>query len=144
LEQAMSDVLAQTLDWFHQAVSEPTPRNRQIQVAVHLEEFHEMMTALNLQEHSQGVHELSEAIKQDTFKYQSKIIDRQELLDSLCDQIVTAVGVARMFGLDIVGALKEVNASNYSKFVDGKPLFDENGKIKKGPNYFKPDLSKFV
>ena len=103
-----------------------------------------MMTALNLQSHSQSVHELSEAIKRDTFQYQSKIIDRQELLDSLADQIVTAVGVARMFELDIVGALKEVNASNYSKFVDGKPLFDENGKIKKGPNYFKPDLSKFV
>ena len=138
------NVLGKTAEWFAQAAPDPTVRNQQIQVAVHLEEFHEMMTALNLQENSQSVHELSEAIKKGQFEYKSKGIDRQELLDSLADQIVTAVGIAHMYGLDIVGALKEVNASNWSKFVDGKPLFDENGKIKKGPNYFKPDLSKFV
>ena len=138
------NVLARTAEWFEKAVLEPTVRNQQIQVAVHLEEFHEMMTALNLQENSQGVHELSQAIKKGQFEYKSKSIDRQELLDSLADQIVTAVGVAHMYGLDIVGALGEVNRSNWSKFVDGKPIFDENGKIKKGPNYSRPDLSKFV
>ena len=70
--------------------------------------------------------------------------DRQLLLDSLCDQIVTAVGVAHMFGLDITGALEEVNRSNWSKFVDGEPVFNKHGKIAKGPNYSPPDLSKFV
>ncbi len=49
-----------------------------------------------------------------------------------------------MFDMDIVGALQEVNRSNYSKFVNGRAVFDENGKIKKGPDYSKPDLTKFV
>lgn len=67
-----------------------------------------------------------------------------ELLDSLCDQIVTAVGVAHMLGMDIEGALKEVNDSNMSKFEDGKAVFNENGKIKKGKHYRKPNLASFV
>jgi len=49
-----------------------------------------------------------------------------------------------MFELNILDGLTEVNRSNWSKFVDGKPLFDENGKIKKGPGYSKPDLSGLV
>jgi hypothetical protein len=46
-----------------------------------------------------------------------------------------------MFDMDIVGALREVNRSNYSKFVNGRAVFDENGKIKKGADYSKPDLT---
>ena len=49
-----------------------------------------------------------------------------------------------MLGMDPVGGLAEVNESNWSKFVDGEPQFDENKKIKNGPNYRKPDLSPFV
>jgi hypothetical protein len=59
----------------------------------------------------------------------------------LADQIVTAVGIASMLDMDIVGALQEVNRSNYSKFVNGRAVFDENGKIKKGADYSKPDLT---
>lgn len=48
-------------------------------------------------------------------------------------------------GFDMSGALKEVNLSNWSKFDEnGNPIFNENGKIVKGENYFKPDLAKFV
>ena len=49
-----------------------------------------------------------------------------------------------MFGLDIEGALAEVIRSNYSKFVDGKPVFDANGKIAKPATYSPPDLTAFV
>ena len=67
------------------------------------------------------------------------------VLDSLADQIVTAVGTAHMNGMDIVGALHEVNGSNFSKFDDeGNPIFNDNKKIMKGPNYYKPDLVKFL
>lgn len=66
-----------------------------------------------------------------------------ELLDSLCDQIVTAIGVAHMMGFDIESALNEVNRSNWSKFIDGKAVFDENGKIAKPDTYSKPDLTSF-
>lgn len=70
--------------------------------------------------------------------------DKTELLDALCDQIVTAVGVAHMFGMNIEGALTEVNRSNWSKFVNEAPVFDENGKIAKGPDYTPPDLTEFL
>lgn len=49
-----------------------------------------------------------------------------------------------MMGFDMVGALKEVNASNYSKFENGKPVFNEQGKIAKGKDYFKPNLTTYL
>jgi len=49
-----------------------------------------------------------------------------------------------MLGYQIHGAMLEVNASNFSKFVDGEPVFNEDRKIMKGPDYFKPDLKKFL
>ncbi|MFV0357767.1 MAG: hypothetical protein ACK5LG_22075 [Bacteroides thetaiotaomicron] len=62
------------------------------------------------------------------------------LLDSLCDQVVTAAGVAYDYGYQFPQAIREVNRSNFSKFVNGLPVFDENGKIKKGPDYSPPNL----
>ncbi|MEG9499874.1 hypothetical protein [Mannheimia indoligenes] len=62
----------------------------------------------------------------------------------LCDQIVTAIGVAYMFGMDIQGALKEVADSNDSKFENGEPVFNEQGKIAKGKHYFSPNLKQFI
>jgi predicted HAD superfamily Cof-like phosphohydrolase len=69
---------------------------------------------------------------------------RVELLDALCDQIVTAVGVAYMMGMDIEGALAEVNRSNWSKFEGGVPVFNEQGKIAKGVEYTPPELSDYI
>ena len=72
-------------------------------------------------------------------------VDRVTLLDALCDQIVTAVGVAHMLGMDIEGALKEAASSNDSKFgEDGKPIFNEQSKIMKGPHYQSPDLTAYT
>lgn len=129
--------------WFKRAVPEPTSKNCSVQYGVHLEEVAEMLTAV-----TDSDPYLTEDIQSTAYDYKLgsafNISDREEFLDSLCDQIVTAVGVAYMNGFDIVGALQEVNRSNWSKFENGTPLFDENGKIKKGPNYSPPDLSKFV
>lgn len=71
------------------------------------------------------------------------VINRKEFLDSLADQIVTAAGVGHCAGMDVPGAVEVVDHSNWSKFVDGEPVFDNNGKITKGPDYFKPDLEGF-
>jgi hypothetical protein len=49
-----------------------------------------------------------------------------------------------MLDMDVLGALEEVNRSNFSKFENGKAVFDENGKITKGKNYSKPNLKPFV
>ena len=68
-----------------------------------------------------------------------------QLNASLCDQIVTAVGVAHCAGMKIVDGLHEVNRSNWSKFDEnGEPILDETRKIIKGPNYTKPDLTLLV
>lgn len=72
------------------------------------------------------------------------IKDSVELLDALADQIVTATGVGTFLGMNVPGALAEVNRSNYSKFEDGKPIFNENKKVMKGKDYTPPDLSKFI
>lgn len=67
-----------------------------------------------------------------------------ELLDALADITVTTTGTAQYAGFDFDGALTNVNQSNWSKFEDGKPILNENGKIMKGKNYFKPELEKFI
>ncbi len=138
----MTNVLQDTAKWFVEAVREPNDGNRLVQVGVHFEEFAEMLDSLGgFGGVAQSMHEFANAMKAKNLDIE---VDRKALLDSLADQIVTAVGVAHMFGLDIVGALNEVNRSNYSKFVDGKAVFNELGKITKGPNYSKPNLEPFI
>ena len=66
------------------------------------------------------------------------------LLDSLADQVVTAIGVAHCAGMDFPGALAEVNRSNWSKFENGAPVFLTGGKIGKGEFYTPPNLTDFV
>jgi len=131
--------LKETLCWFEEAVREPTLTNMNVQVGVSLEETAEMIAALGLS--CPELDKLATDLKAGTVKIDMAKVDRKELLDACCDQIVTNVGVARMFDLDIIGGMTEVNRSNWSKFVDGKPIFNENGKIVKGPNYTPPDLS---
>lgn len=70
--------------------------------------------------------------------------DRKELLDALADQIVTATGVGTFLGMNVPGALAEVNRSNYSKFEDGEPIFNENKKVMKGKDYTPPDLTPYI
>ncbi|WP_241431805.1 nucleoside triphosphate pyrophosphohydrolase family protein [Avibacterium paragallinarum] len=143
------------IDWFKTAIPQPTDKNRAVQIGVHFEEVAEMTTAIykdGLQNPSiildsrKSFSELSEHFKQDWLVKNNSFTNKQkkELLDSLCDQIVTAIGVAHMLGMDIQGALNEVNRSNWSKFENGKPVFNEQGKIAKGKNYFKPNLSNFI
>ena len=135
--------------WFESAMPEPTREQIAIQVGCHLEEVCEMLESINLGG-SEAMDSLdlesSEFKCQPSDYYLNKLDDviKTELLDSLADQIVTAIGVAHMFGFDIENALEEVNRSNFSKFEDGKPVFDSNGKITKGKNYTPPNLKPFV
>jgi predicted HAD superfamily Cof-like phosphohydrolase len=71
----------------------------------------------------------------------ASVTDRKEFLDSLADQIVTAVGVGHCAGMKTADACYMVDSSNWSKFdADGLPIFDANGKITKGPGYEPPNL----
>lgn len=136
--------------WFEIAVPNPTIENVSVQYGCHLEEVAEMLEVTDWGSMALSkLLSLAEAYKDNNphcSELLTKLDNNQkiELLDSLCDQIVTAVGVAHMLGMDIEGALKEVNDSNMSKFEDGKAVFNENGKIKKGKHYRKPNLTSFI
>ena len=71
--------------------------------------------------------------------------DLLEVADALTDILYVTYGAGIAFGIDLDKCFEEVQNSNMSKLgEDGKPIYNEAGKVMKGPNYFKPDLSKFV
>ena len=80
--------------------------------------------------------ELEEAIKNN---------DLLEVADALTDILYVTYGAGHAFGIDLDKCFEEVQNSNMSKLgEDGKPIYNEAGKVMKGPNYFKPDLLKFI
>ena len=71
--------------------------------------------------------------------------DIKEVADALTDILYVTYGAGHAFGIDLDKCFNEVQKSNMSKLgKDGKPIYNEKGKVMKGPNYFKPDLKKFV
>ena len=136
-------------EWFKAAKPNPSTADACVQIGCHYEEVSEMSAALN--------DDVEYEIVDTALKYKMKhswylgaveelsADARVELLDALCDQIVTAVGVAYMMGMDIEGALAEVNRSNWSKFKGGVvPVFNEHGKIVKCAEYTPPELSDYI
>ena len=79
--------------------------------------------------------ELKDAIKNN---------DIVEVADALTDLLYVTYGAGHAFGIDLDKCFNEVQSSNMSKLSrDGKPIYNEFGKVMKGPDYFKPDLRKF-
>ena len=82
------------------------------------------------------LNELQEAMKNN---------DLLEVADALTDILYVTYGAGHSFGIDLDKCFNEVQNSNMSKLGEnGEPIYNESGKVMKGPNYFKPDLSKFV
>ena len=82
------------------------------------------------------LNELTDAIKQRNLV---------EVADALTDILYVTYGAGHAFGINLDKCFEEVQNSNMSKLDEnGKPIYNEHGKVMKGPNYFKPDLSKFV
>jgi predicted HAD superfamily Cof-like phosphohydrolase len=82
------------------------------------------------------LNELKEAIDKNNLK---------EVADALADILYVTYGAGHAFGINLDACFTEVQSSNMSKLgKDGKPIYNEHGKVLKGPKYFKPDLSKFV
>ena len=80
--------------------------------------------------------ELQEAMKSN---------DLLEVADALTDILYVTYGAGHAFGIDLDKCFDEVQNSNMSKLGEnGEPIYNESGKVMKGPNYFKPDLSKFI
>ena len=144
------DPIQQILDWFKTAKPNPTEKDKATQLGAHFEEVAEMMMALDAN------YEAVQRVSQDCYKSEDVFHNSygdeltfpvdwvEQLLDACGDQIVTAVGFCYMMGWDIRGALAEIIRSNNSKFVDGKAIKNENGKIMKGENYTPPNLKEFL
>jgi len=82
------------------------------------------------------LNELEEAMKTKNLK---------EVADALTDILYVTYGAGYAYGIDLDKCFKEVQRANMSKLgKDGKPIYNDQGKVMKGPNYIEPDLSKFV
>ena len=96
----------------------------------------EKINSLRLSLIQEELDELIKAIKEN---------DILEVADALTDILYVTYGAGHAFGIDLDKCFDEVQNSNMSKLDEnGKPIYNESGKVMKGPNYFKPDLSKFV
>ena len=96
----------------------------------------EKINSLRLNLIQEELDELTKAIKEN---------DILEVADALTDILYVTYGAGHAFGVDLDKCFDEVQKSNMSKLgKDGKPIYNEFGKVMKGPNYFKPDLSKFI
>lgn len=144
-------MLESTRQWFLKAVPNPTSKNISTQVGCHLEEVEEMLQTIYpngsydaelLQRAQDAITNLANHMKRKDDAY--RIDGSTNLLDALADQIVTATGVGTFLGMNVPGALAEVNRSNYSKFEDGEPIFNENKKVMKGKDYTPPDLTPYI
>ena len=79
------------------------------------------------------------------FKDAIKNNDLKEAVDALTDILYVTYGAGHAFGINLDKCFEEVQQSNMSKLGDdGKPIYNESGKVMKGPKYFKPNLKKFV
>ena len=137
-------------EWFKAAKPEPTVKDASVQIGCHYEEVAEMANALWDDELQESAENAANTYK-DADDYFTDFLEyltesqRIQILDAICDQIVTAVGAAYMMGMDIEGALAEVNRSNWSKFKGGiVPVFNEHGKIAKCAEYTPPELSDYI
>ena len=94
------------------------------------------ITKLRLDLIREELSELEEAIEKKDIK---------EVADALTDILYVTYGAGHAFGINLDRCFEEVQNSNMSKLgSDGKPIYNEHGKVMKGPDYFKPDLGKFV
>ena len=81
----------------------------------------------------------------DEFDQALKNKDLKEVADALTDILYVTYGAGHAFGIDLDKCFEEVQKSNMSKLgEDGKPIYNEKGKVMKGPKYFQPDLKKFI
>ena len=88
-----------------------------------------------------------ELIKEELDELKQAIKDKnlKEVADALTDILYVTYGAGHAFGIDLDKCFDEVQSSNMSKLgSDGKPIYNESGKVMKGPNYFQPNLRKFI
>lgn len=133
--------------WHKVARPEPTERDFDVQLGCHIEEVAEMIADLKFGDMPgadtplyNNLMVLATRLKRG--EIEATVLDRENFLKELCDQVVTATGVAHCAKMNLPEALEKVDHSNWSKFgKDCQPIRDENGKIIKGTAYMPPDLT---
>ena len=97
---------------------------------------------------TEKINQLRISLIQEELSELKEAMDNKDLLevaDALTDLLYVTYGAGHAFGIDLDKCFNEVQNSNMSKLgKDGKPIYNQLGKVMKGPNYFKPDLRKFV
>ena len=130
-------------------VARPNPDDQafQVQLGCHYEEIAEQLAELvgndeGFEEELQRAYSavINVAAKLKNHVATVNVVNRKRFLDSAADQVVTSIGVAYCAKMDAVTAIDRVDQSNWSKYVDGKPVFNEKGKIAKPATYREPDL----
>jgi len=151
--QAQKDNLQATTDWIQTCIPEPSNKDFHTQLGVFCEEVGEVLSEVACLDQDTvklmtvaciAMETLGKHLKKSDDVIVVKEEDRELFLKELCDVVVTVATTAYSQKMFLVPAMQEVNRANYSKFVDKKPIFDENRKIVKGLHYKKADISFFV
>ena len=97
---------------------------------------------------TEKINQLRISLIQEELSELKEAMDNKDLLevaDALTDLLYVTYGAGHAFGIDLDKCFDEVQRSNMSKLgEDGKPIYNEHGKVMKGPKYFQPDLKKFI
>lgn len=146
---SITGVLIATDEWFAVVLENDAPGTDRfpVQLGCHLEEVVEMLQEVYIAD-SDVNSALEEACIELTKAAEALKAGRQEVSvgnpgafnDSVLDQRVTGTGLLKMRGVDVAEHVTRVDVANFTKFVDGKPLYKDGGKIAKGPNFWNPEF----
>ena len=145
---SITGVRISTDEWFAVVIANDAPDTDRfpVQLGCHLEEVVEMLQEIYIADSSVNS-ALEEACIELTKAAEALKSGRQEVAvgnhaafeDSLLDQLVTGTGLLKMRGVNVAESVARVDVANFTKFVDGKPVYKEGGKVGKGPNFWNPE-----
>ena len=145
---SITGVRMTTDKWFAIVLENDAPGTDRfpVQLGCHLEEVVEMLVELELESKliqevanaAASLTKVADALK--TAKVEVGTKNEAAFCDSLLDQLVTGTGLLKMRGGNVAESVARVDVANFTKFVDGKPLYKEGGKIAKGPNFWNPEF----
>ncbi len=146
---SITGVRISTDEWFAVVLANDAPGTDRfpVQLGCHLEEVVEMLNEVYVADSDvnsaleEACIELTKAAEVLKSGQQEVAVDNPEAFeDSLLDQLVTGTGLLKMRGADVAESVARVDVANFTKFVDGKPVYKDGGKIAKGLNFWNPEF----
>lgn len=145
---SITGVRISTDEWFAVVLANDAPGTDRfpVQLGCHLEEVVEMLNEVYvadsdvnsaLEEACIELTKVAEALK--SGQQEVSVDNTGAFEDSLLDQLVTGTGLLKMRGADVAESVARVDVANFTKFVDGKPVYKDGGKVGKGPNFWNPE-----